>query len=161
MTPDRPSSPSAPRGFRVAGINHIGLAPKDPAKARWFFAEALGLAYLGAELVAAQETNTVMFEAQPPDASRPAATAAGGRLEILEPQDGNRGPIARFLEKKGSGIHHVALSVDDVTVAIAHLRRLGVRMIDETARDGAHATRIAFVHPESTGGLLVELVQEA
>ena len=158
MTTERPVTQSRPRPFRVGGINHIGLAPKDPAKTRWFLSEVLGLTYLGAELVAAQETNTVMFDTLPEAAAAP---PTGSRLEILEPQDGNRGPVARFLEKKGSGIHHVALAVDDVAAAIAHLRGLGVRMIDETPRDGAHATRIAFVHPESTGGLLIELVQEA
>jgi methylmalonyl-CoA/ethylmalonyl-CoA epimerase len=70
------------------------------------------------------------------------------------------GAIGKFLEKKGSGVHHVALAVDDVARAVEHLISLGVKMIDETPRRGAHDTRIAFVHPEATGGLLVELVQE-
>jgi methylmalonyl-CoA/ethylmalonyl-CoA epimerase len=124
-------------------------------QARWFFVEALGVAHLGDELVGSQQTMTVMLS------STTAAGAPGeARLEILSPEAPGAGPIAKFLEKKGSGIHHVALSVDDVEAAIAHLTAKGVRMIDTAPRPGAHQTRIAFVHPESTGGLLVELVQE-
>lgn len=140
--------------FKIYGVNHVGLAPKDPVKARWFFCEVLGIADLGAELVASQQTHTQMLD--------PVGKTPGPRferLEILAPQDG-QGPIAKFLEKKGSGIHHIALAVSDVAAAIAHCKQLGVKMIDETPRPGAHKTSIAFVHPESTGGLLVELVQE-
>ncbi len=136
-------------------MNHVGLAPKDPAKTRWFFREALGVSHLGDELVFSQKTETAMFSS---------GAASDARLEILAPaldaEGVRQGPIAQFLEKKGSGVHHVALTVDDVEKAIAHMLTLGVRMIDATPRPGAHETRIAFVHPESTGGLLIELVQE-
>jgi methylmalonyl-CoA/ethylmalonyl-CoA epimerase len=142
-------------GFRIEGINHVGLAPKDPEKARWFLREVLGLSFLGEELVKDQKTNTIMFTALPEGAS-----AAQDRLEILAPEGGTEGPIAKFLEKKGSGIHHIALSVDSVDSALAHLKAKGVRLVDETPRPGAHQTRIAFVHPEATGGLLIELVEE-
>lgn len=144
--------------FRILGINHLGLAAKDPQKCAWFLKDVLGLDHLGGELVVSQKTMTDMFLA-----STHAAGLGGGssRLEIVSPQAGtNDGPISKFIEKKGGGIHHMALAVDNVAKAIAHLKGKGVRLIDETPRQGAHQTSIAFVHPESTGGILVELVQE-
>ena len=79
---------------------------------------------------------------------------------LFRSEQGNLGPIAKFLEKKGSGIHHVALTVTGLVPLLAHLKSLGVKLIDESPRPGAHHTLIAFVHPESTGGLLVELVEQ-
>lgn len=140
---------------RILGINHVGLAPKDPAKARWFFETALGLSVLGEELVKEQETVTLMIRSAAGTAVTPEP-----RLEILLPEDGTKGPIAKFLEKKGSGIHHLALNVQGLDEILAHLKSVGVRMIDSIPRAGAHHTRIAFVHPEATGGLLVELVED-
>jgi methylmalonyl-CoA/ethylmalonyl-CoA epimerase len=170
---------AAGRSFRILGINHLGLAPKDAAKARSFFTNALGLGFLGEELVKDQMTNTVMIDsAHAPTsgsdltstltstADNSGAGVPTGRpmLEILENETGpdgpKPGPIAAFLAKKGSGIHHVALQVDHVENAIAWLKQNGVRLIDETPRKGSHNTKIAFIHPESTGGLLVELVQQ-
>ncbi len=141
--------------FAVLGINHLGLAPKDLTKFRWFFGEVLGLQCLGEELVSSQKTLTVMFR------SSTTNVLHESRLEALSPEAGTQdSPIAKFLEKKGAGIHHVALSVDRVDAAIDSLVKQGVRMIDATPRPGAHQTLIAFVHPESTVGILVELVQE-
>ena len=137
--------------FRVLGINHLGLAPKDPNAAGDFFAKLLGLNHLGNEEVSSQKTDTRMY-ASGPDENQ-------SRLEILAPL-GGEGPIAAFLEKKGSGIHHVALTVDNVAAAIEELMAQGVKMIDSEPRPGAHNTKIAFVHPHATGGLLVELVQQ-
>jgi methylmalonyl-CoA/ethylmalonyl-CoA epimerase len=83
------------------------------------------------------------------------------RLEIVSPQEGTTdGPISKYLEKKGGGIHHVAVTVSDIKGAIDHMKTMGVRMVDEAPRPGAHKTLIAFVHPDSTGGILIELVQE-
>jgi methylmalonyl-CoA/ethylmalonyl-CoA epimerase len=79
---------------------------------------------------------------------------------MLVPNPPGAGPVGKYLAKRGGGIHHLALGVDDVDAVLAHLRAHGVRLIDETPRRGAHATRIVFVHPESTGGLLIEFVQE-
>ena len=142
-------------GFKVLGVNHLGLAAKDPAKCRWFLSEALGLKHLGDELVSAQKTLTAMYES-------PVNVSAQTRLEIVAPETGTvDGPISKYLEKKGSGIHHLAVTVTDIEAAIIRMKTLGVRMVDEIPRSGAHNTRIAFVHPESTGGILIELVQES
>lgn len=157
---------AAGRSFRILGINHLGLAPKDAAKARSFFTNALGLGFLGEELVKDQMTNTVMVDSAHLGSDAESTHIPTGRpmLEILENETGPNGPmpgpIAAFLAKKGSGIHHVALQVDNVDNAIAWLKQNGVRLIDETPRKGSHNTKIAFIHPESTGGLLVELVQQ-
>ena len=141
-------------GFTVVGVNHLGLAAKDPVKCRWFLKDVLGLQHLGDELVAPQKTMTGMFAAQ-------AMPSSQARLEIVSPQEGTSdGPISKYLEKKGGGIHHVALTVNDINAAIQHMKGMGVRMVDETPRPGAHKTLIAFVHPDSTGGILIELVQE-
>jgi methylmalonyl-CoA/ethylmalonyl-CoA epimerase len=139
--------------FKVLGLNHIGLAPKDSEKAQHFFNVLLNLPNEGAEEVSDQNVNTIMFS------SSQTGTAEPTRLEILEPTD-ESSPIQKFLDKKGSGIHHMALSVDDVKSAIAHLTANDIEMIDTTPRAGAHNTKIAFVHPRSAGGLLVELVEQ-
>lgn len=138
--------------FRVLGINHVGLAPKHPEVARSFLADMLALSFHGDELVKEQQTLTSMFASSSNDENGP-------RLEILAPDNGS-GPIATFLEKKGSGVHHIALQVDSIDNALYYLKEKGVRMIDEQPRRGAHNTRIAFIHPTSTGGLLIELVEE-
>jgi len=140
--------------FKVLGINHIGLAPKDPAKLKQFFTVLLGLEDLGSELVSEQKTLTHMFR------SAHINSTIEPRLESLQPSPEGDGPIAQFLAKRGSGVHHIALAVSNVDAAIRHLLSKNIRMIDQQARTGAHKTKIAFVHPESTGGILVELVEE-
>jgi methylmalonyl-CoA/ethylmalonyl-CoA epimerase len=146
---------STERPFRIEGINHVGLAAKDPEKTKWFFNTILGFEYFGEELVASQETNTKMFGSS----SAGTKNLAQARLEILVPTS-ESSPIAKFQAKKGSGLHHLALTVNDISAAIAFLIAKEIKMIDAVPRNGAHNTTIAFVHPESTGGLLVELVQE-
>lgn len=144
--------------FRVLGVNHAGLAPKDPARAKDFFASMLGLFHLGDEHVVSQKTMTSMF-------SSSGKTSPSGsiepRLEILADDGSPDGPIGKFLDKRGAGIHHLALTVDSVDQALIWLKKNGVRLIDQEPRPGAHNTRIAFIHPEATGGLLLELVEES
>lgn len=137
--------------FNIVGINHIGLAPKDPQQTKLFFSEALGLPFKGKEEVKDQKVNTLMFSS---DHNKKASN-----LEILVPTD-EASVIQKFLDKRGSGIHHVALTVDNINNAIEHLESKGINMIDSAPRTGAHNTLVAFVHPRSTGGILVELVQE-
>jgi methylmalonyl-CoA/ethylmalonyl-CoA epimerase len=142
--------------FKILGINHIGIAPKDVAKSKDFFSKILGLQCFGEEQVLDQKTNTIMFASQTDSAPSADSTS---RLELLAPLT-DVGPIADFLAKKGGGIHHLALTVDNIDAALAYLKNLGVQLVDETPRSGAHNTRIAFIHPRATGGLLLELVQE-
>jgi methylmalonyl-CoA/ethylmalonyl-CoA epimerase len=139
--------------LKIVGINHLGLAAKDPVKARWFLAEVLKLPFLGEELVKEQKTNTIMFE------SSAGPAASGARLEIVANQDGEEGPIKKFIDTKGGGIHHMALTVDNLDEALAELKAMGIELIDEKPRYGAHNSRIAFIHPRASGGILIELVQ--
>ena len=142
--------------MKVLGINHLGLAAKDPVKARWFFESVLGLSFLGEQLVKEQKTLTQMLGSQ----SAQLASGQNPRLEILIDDGSQTGPIGKFVESRGGGIHHLALSVEDIEEAIAHMKSHQVKMIDESPRNGAHNTSIAFVHPHSTGGLLIELVEQ-
>lgn len=140
--------------FKVLGLNHLGLAPKDPKQAKYFFDKLLSLSLQGEEEVTEQQVNTVMYASSNANESK-----LSPRLEILEPTS-SESPIQKFLEKKGSGIHHLALEVDNLEAALSHLLACGIEMIDQKPRSGAHNTQIAFVHPRATGGLLVELVQQ-
>lgn len=139
--------------MRIMGISHIGIASKDPRKTAEFFDKILSLPLVGEELVLQQKTNTIMFESASGEAlSQP-------RLEVLEPHN-NSGPVQGFIEKKGGGIHHIALQVECVQSAIDHMLKHSIEMVDESPREGAHQTKVAFVHPRATGGVLIELVEE-
>jgi methylmalonyl-CoA/ethylmalonyl-CoA epimerase len=131
----------------VRGLHHIAIVVPSIAEARKLYEGVLGLSAGEPEYVADQEVNVLV-------------TYAGAqRIELVEPAAPDS-PVTRFLEKTGGGLHHVAYRVDDVAAAIAALKSAGVRMIDESPRPGAHNTRIAFVHPKATGGVLSELVEE-
>jgi methylmalonyl-CoA/ethylmalonyl-CoA epimerase len=134
--------------MKILRINHLGIAPKDPQQAKTFLGSILGLQSAGSEVVEEQKVNVTFFEAEK------------SRLEILEATE-LTSPIAKFINDRGGGIQHVALEVDDLSAWIAHLTNEGIQMIDAEPRRGAHNTLIAFVHPRSTGGILVELVQES
>lgn len=129
----------------VKAINHIGIAVSSIAEQRPFY-EQIGAVYEGEEIVADQKVKVAFFK------------VADVRLELLEPTDPSS-TVAAFIEKRGQGLHHVAYTVDDVQARIAELKAEGVRMINETPRDGAHHTKIAFLHPKASGGVLTELCQ--
>src|SRR3954466_2848165 len=130
----------------VKAINHIGIAVRSIEAQRPFYEETLGATYEGTEDVADQKVKVGFFR------------VGDVRLELLEPSDPSS-TIAAFLDKKGEGLHHVAYTVDDIEARIAELKQGGVRMIDESPRPGAHHTRIAFVHPKSSCGILTELCE--
>jgi len=127
-------------------INHIGIAVKSLDTAIPFYRDILGMHFEGTETVAEQKV-TVAFLA-----------VGESRIELLEPTAPDS-PVAKFLEKNGEGIHHIAYEVADIEQALEGLKAKGVRLIDETPRCGAHGTRIAFLHPKGTGGVLTELCQ--
>jgi methylmalonyl-CoA/ethylmalonyl-CoA epimerase len=131
----------------VRGLHHVAIAVPSLAEARKSYEGALGLASSEVEFVADQKVNVLVLY------------AGAQRIELVEPASADS-PISSFLAKRGGGIHHLAWEVEDVARAIAELRSKGVRMIDEAPRPGAHGTRIAFVHPKSTGGVLMELVED-
>lgn len=159
-----------PRDFLVLGINHLGIAPKDPERFAALLRD-LGLHHVHDETVPAQKTTTSIYGFQDPAGQKgdphahPAEAPSDdllhqpNLLEILLPTTAGEGPVAAFLEKKGSGIHHLALSVDDLPAAIRSLKALNYEFISEEPQTGVCNTSIAFLHPRCTGGILVELVQ--
>ncbi|RII31020.1 MAG: methylmalonyl-CoA epimerase [Geobacter sp.] len=127
-------------------INHIGIAVQSLDATIPFYRDSLGMLLMGVEEVAEQKVRVAMLE------------VGGSKIELLEPI-GEDSPIAKFLEKNGPGIHHLAYEVGDIAAAITKLQAGGTRMIDEKPRSGAHGALIAFVHPKSSNGVLTELCQ--
>ena len=127
-------------------IDHIGIAVKSLDEALPFYRDNLGMSFAGIEEVVEQKVRVAML------------VIGESKIELLEPTSADS-PLARFLEKNGPGIHHLAYEVEDIEAAIARLMSEGARMIDEKPRSGAHGTRIAFVHPKSSLGVLTELCQ--
>jgi methylmalonyl-CoA/ethylmalonyl-CoA epimerase len=129
-----------------ATLDHIGIAVRDLSAALAFYRDALGLEILGAEEVPSQRVRAQFVD------------VGEARLELLEATAPDS-PIARFLDTRGPGLHHITLRVDDIHAALAQLRAKGVKLVDEQPRAGAEHSLIAFVHPSSTGGVLIELKQ--
>ena len=127
-------------------INHIGVAVRSIDAATPFYRDVLGMAFEGTEVVAEQKVKVAFF------------SVGESRIELLEPT-ADDSPVAKFLEKNGEGTHHVAYEVDDLVATLARLKAAGVRLIDEVPRCGAHGTKIAFLHPKASGGVLTELCQ--
>ncbi|MBP6218195.1 MAG: VOC family protein [Oligoflexales bacterium] len=152
--------------FKILGIDHIGLAPKELGIAQNFLRDFLSLPFHGEEIVESQGTKTVFFgssskqDGSISSSDESYSDACITQLELLEATSPTS-PIASFLAKKGSGIHHIALRVDKIVAALDHLKKEGVRLIDESPRKGSHETLIAFIHPSATGGLLIELVEKS
>ena len=126
-------------------VDHVGIAVKDLDEAVKFY-ESLGFKASGYEVVAEQKVKVAFLP------------CGDSELELLESTEPD-GPIARFIEKNGPGIQHVAIRVDDIDKALEELKAKEVRLIDQVPRYGAGNARIAFVHPKATGGVLLELTQ--
>jgi methylmalonyl-CoA/ethylmalonyl-CoA epimerase len=131
-------------------INHIGIAVNSLEASREFYEKTLGARFEGVEEVADQRVRVAFYLVGP--------AGAEVRLELLEPPSPDS-PVAKFIEKRGEGLHHVAFTVDDIQRRLEALKEGGVRLIDESPRMGAHHTRIAFLHPKSSGGVLTELCE--
>ena len=127
-------------------IDHIGIAVKSLTDAVKVYQDAIGLSVSGYDQVDEQGVRVAMLD------------VGESRIELLEPT-GPGSPIEKFMAKRGEGIHHIALTVDNIEETLKQLKATGVRLIDETPRRGAHNTRIAFVHPSATHGVLLELVE--
>ncbi len=129
-------------------IDHLGIATHGIDEALKFWQQALGLEHVHTETVEDQKVRVAMLP------------IGESRVELLEPISEDS-PISNFLEKRGGGLHHVAVRVDDITAALDRLKQQGVRLIDESPRIGAEGCLVAFVHPKAAGGVLLELVQTA
>lgn len=131
----------------IKKIDHIGIAVNNLEEAIKIWRDSLGLVFAGIEVVETQKVKTAFF---------PVGEAM---IELLEPTDQDS-PIASFLEKRGQGIHHIAFYTDDIKGDLKKLSDAGIVLIDNLPRRGAHGKLIAFLHPKSTGGILIELCQK-
>jgi methylmalonyl-CoA/ethylmalonyl-CoA epimerase len=132
--------------MKIKRIAHLGIAVKDLAAPKKLYTETLGLTSKGEEVVETQKVKVSFLQ------------VGESSLELLLPT-ADDSPVAKFLETRGEGFHHLALEVTDIHAAVAELKAAGVRLIDETPREGAHGALVAFIHPKATFGLLVELCQ--
>ena len=132
--------------MKVKHIDHIGIAVKSLDQAGRFYTEVLGLPIAETETVEDQKV-TVAF-----------IPITDSEVELLESTDPD-GPVARYIASKGEGIQHIAYRVENLEEALAELKEKGVRLIDQEPRKGAGGTRIAFIHPKETNGVLVELCE--
>ena len=128
-------------------IDHIGVAVESIDDALKFYQEYLGVECEHVEEVPDQKVKVAFLP------------VGESNIELLEPTSDDS-PVKKHLEKKGAGVHHVALHVNDIKKSLDDLKGKGVKLIDEEPRDGAHGAKIAFIHPKSTGGTLVELCQK-
>lgn len=132
----------------VKSLNHVGIAVRSIDDRRAFYESTLGLEYEGAEDVPSQKVRVAFFR------------AGDVRLELLEPTAPDSA-VAKFLDKRGEGLHHLAFTVGDIQARIAELKESGLQMIDDVPRSGAHQMQIAFLHPRSSAGVLTELCEPA
>ena len=138
-------NPPGRKGTRGARIAHIGIAVRALGDSLPFYRDVLGLPEVPLEDA---------------DGASIIGLATGDALVELLEADSPDSPMGRFLERRGPGIHHICFAVDDLDTALARCRAAGIRLIDEAPRTGAEGKRIAFLHPSSTGGVLVELTED-
>ncbi len=130
-------------------LAHLGIAIEDTEEALLFWRDLLGMPLEHSEHVEVDGVTVTMLR----------LGEGSGAVELLTPDPGEN-PVRRFLDKRGAGLHHVALFVEDLPGLLSRLQEAEVALVDNQPREGAHGTSVAFVHPKSTGGVLVELVQE-
>ncbi len=133
--------------MKLSHIEHIGIAVKDLKASIKFFEEVLGLHCYKIEIINEQKVTTAFFQLQ------------STKIELLEPID-REGPIAKFIEKRGEGIHHIAFAVDDIYNSLREIESKGLQLIDKQPRQGAEKMKAAFIHPKSTGGILIEFCEQ-
>ena len=130
----------------IIGLDHIAIAVPDLEKAIKRFAEDFGIALNGTEAVEDAKTTTAFFP------------ISGTQIELVHPLRGE-GPIAKFLEKKGGGLHHLCFRTDDVEGDMKRLKEKGYEFLSDAPKPGAHNTRVAWIHPKCTDGVLIEIAE--
>lgn len=130
----------------ILGLDHIAIAVDDFEGGIERFARDFGIALAGTEAVPTEQTQTAFLP------------ISGTQIELIHPLDG-KGPVAASLAKRGPGMHHLCFRVDDIDAEMERLSGLGYRFLSEAPKPGAHGTRVAFIHPKSAGGVLIELAE--
>jgi methylmalonyl-CoA/ethylmalonyl-CoA epimerase len=134
--------------MEILKIDHLGIAVNTIDDGKGFWSDVLGLKFEGAETVEAQKVTTAFFP------------VGDSEVELLESTSPD-GPVAKFIEKKGTGFQHVAFRVANIEEALEELKEKGIQLIDQKPRIGAGGAKIAFLHPKATGGVLVELCERS
>jgi methylmalonyl-CoA/ethylmalonyl-CoA epimerase len=132
--------------MKLLKIDHLGIAVKSIGAGKAFWSDILGLPFEGTETVLEQKVTTAFFP------------VGESEVELLE-STADDGPVAKYIEKRGEGIQHVAFRVENIEAALDFLKEKGVALIDQTPRKGAGGAKIAFLHPKATNGVLVELCE--
>jgi methylmalonyl-CoA/ethylmalonyl-CoA epimerase len=132
----------------ITRLDHVAIAVPDLEAAITQFCEDLGLSLGGREDVPSAQTRTAFLPIK------------GTKIELIHPMDG-QGPVAKFLDTRGGGLHHLCFETDDIEADMTLLRERGYRFLSDTPTPGAGDTRVAFIHPKSMGGVLIELAQHA
>jgi len=132
--------------MKILKIDHLGIAVNSIDEGKKFWSDILGLDFEGTETVAEQKVTTAFF---------PVSESEVELLESTAPD----GPVAKYIEKRGQGIQHVAFRVENIEEALTELKENGVKLIDQKPRIGAGGAKIAFLHPKATNGVLVELCE--
>jgi methylmalonyl-CoA/ethylmalonyl-CoA epimerase len=133
--------------MKILKVEHIGIAVKNNDAAKKLFGDILGLHYTKSEIVAEQKVNTTFFE------------VGDTHVELLEATSPDSA-IAKYIDKKGEGIQHIAFSVENIEESLEELKAGGIQLIDEKPRRGAGGAKVAFLHPKSTFGVLIELCEK-
>jgi len=133
--------------MKITDIEHIGIAVKNVKEAINFYENILGLKCYGTEVVEDQNVKTAFFK------------LGQTKIELLETTEPD-GPVGKFIEKKGEGIHHIAFAVKDIEQSIRDVESQGIKLINNTPHPGAEGFEIVFLHPKSTGGVLIELCEK-
>jgi len=142
---------SVPKGLKctlVIGVDHIGVAVNKLDEAISLYRDVLGLRLEGVHVVEEQKVRVAFF-----------STGGGTRIELLEPTD-SESPVAKFIDRRGEGVHHIALEVRNIEAALEEFKRKGLRLVDEKPRIGVAGAKIAFIHPKSTRNVLFELCEK-
>lgn len=132
--------------MKILKIDHLGIAVNSIDEGKNFWSDVLGLSFEGTETVEPQKVTTAFFP------------VGESEVELLESTSPD-GPVAKYIEKRGQGIQHVAFRVENIEEALAELKEKGVKLIDQVPRNGAGGAKIAFLHPKATNGVLVELCE--
>ena len=133
--------------MKILGIEHIGIAVNDLNKTSSFWGNILNILHTHTEVVESEQVKTTIYDTKK------------GKIELLSPSSSSS-VIEKFIKNKGAGIHHVCLEVDDISVAINELKENNILLINNEPKIGAEGYKIVFIHPKSTGGVLVELAEK-
>lgn len=133
--------------MKPSHIEHIGIAVKDLESSIAFYEKVFGLKCYNIEEVPEQKVRTAFFK------------IGDTKIELLESTD-SEGPVGKFIEKKGEGVHHIAFAVENIDEKLIHAENMGVKLIDKIPRKGAEGLDIAFLHPKSTSGVLIEICED-